>query len=154
MADYKVVKVTYTRGVAGLIYPNRYNAQEVDANGTGPAAVGIYSGELRQGMDSGHCLIILKSDLADIYAAEVGMEIVSPSVADALLEKWRKSQNLPSEVVSDPDRLNLIQLKKQLGITLSQEDLDALDPDKKVPGVSRYNTPLRERFPDMNILDA
>lgn len=152
MADYKVVQVTFTRGVDGLQYPDRYNAQEVEANGKGPAVSG-YSGEMSQGADAGHCLIVLESTLADEYAVDPDMEIVSPARADALVDKWRKSQNLPSEIVTNPDRIMAIRAKQSAGMPLTQEDRDVLDPDKDI-GIQRANKPLREKLPLMNLLDA
>jgi len=102
-----------------------------------------YSGHIGLGGNEEWCLIVLPSALADEYALDPDMEIVSVHQANALMEKWRIMRGDPEIVISNPERLQNIQLKKQLGLPLSDEDQKALDPDDPTPGVNRAFYPIQ-----------
>lgn len=139
----KIVKVRIRRGDEGqnmMVYPVRYHAQEVDLQGLGPLNVNqsnAYSGHIARGGKEAWCLIILDDDLADDYAADADMAIITPVVADALMEEWRVAKGETEEVVQDASRIVAISAKQAAGLPLSDEDLKALDPEDSVPGVNK-----------------
>ena len=106
----KAVKVRIRRGGLGenqMVYPTRYNAQEVDRNGLGPLSVnraGAYSGHIGKGGKEEWCIIALDDALAMEYAQSPDMEIVTEKQADALMEAWRV-YNDESEQVAGKQRL-------------------------------------------------
>jgi len=65
------------------------------------------------------------------------MEIISDTVADALMEQWRIDNDEPEEVIKSLDRINAIRAKQGAGIALTAEDLRALDPDDPMPGINK-----------------
>ncbi len=104
----QTVKVRIRRGGVGenqMVYPTRYNAQEVDRDGLGPLSVnqtGAYSGHIGKGGTEEWCIIILSDFLAAEYAKDVDMEIISSTAADTLMEKWRVYNEEPEETLVDP----------------------------------------------------
>jgi len=139
----KILKVRIHRGKEGedmMVYPSRYRAQEVDRNGLGPLNVNksnAYSGHIARGGDEAWCLIILEDELADEYAFDKDMKIITPHVADALMEEWRVAKGESEEVVQSPERMTAIAAKQAAGLSLSAEDLQALDPAHPIPGVNK-----------------
>ncbi len=139
----KIVKVRIRRGDEGqemMVYPARYRAQEVDRNGLGPLNVNqsnAYSGHIARGGKTAWCLIILDDDLADEYATDANMAIITPIVADALMEEWRVAKGETEEVVQDVSRITAIAAKQAASLPLTDEDLKALDPEDSVPGVNK-----------------
>jgi len=139
----KVVKVRIRRGNVGenqMMYPTRYSAEEVDRNGLGPLNVnqtGAYSGHIGRGGTEEWCIIVLEDALADEYAKDRDMEIISDTEADALMEQWRIDNDEPEEVIRDPERLRAISVKQAASIALTAEDLRALDPDDPMPGINK-----------------
>jgi hypothetical protein len=137
----KVLKVHIRRGGKGekmMVYPSRYDAEEVDRNGLGPCNVNgtmAYSGHIGKGESEEWCFITLDDKLADEYALDPDMEIVTAAAADTDMEAWRVENGLPAERI-DATRIQAITAKQNAGITLSQSDLDALDPEKAEPGIS------------------
>ncbi len=141
----KMVKVKIRRGGAGenqMVYPARYRAQEVDRAGTGPLA---YSGAIGRGGGHEYCIVGLENGLADVYARDVNMEIISADETDRLMEQWRKDNGLPEEYVSDPNRIQAILAKKAMGIEFSEEDRKAMDPNDDCPGLSKRVCNIRKR---------
>lgn len=139
----KIVKVRIRRGDPAkgedqLVYPARFNPAEVQRRGIGHinGARG-YSGHIGLGGDEEWTFVGLDDDLADEYALDPDMEIVTPAQADAEMEQWRLMRGEPAEFVRDPERIQAIVAKQQAGLALTQEDLDALNPDSPVPGVNR-----------------
>jgi len=139
----KVVKVRIRRGNVGenqMVYPQRYNAEEVDRNGLGPLNVnqtGAYSGHIGRGGAEEWCIILLADTLAADYAKDKDMEIITSRKADALMEQWRIDNDESDEVVRDPERINAIAVKQAARIALTAEDLRALDPDDSIPGINK-----------------
>jgi len=103
----QAVKVRIRRGGVGenqMVYPTRYNAQEVDRDGLGPLSVnhtGAYSGHIGKGGTEEWCIIILSDFLAAEYVKDVDMQLVSPEGADVLMEEWRVYNEEPEEVPVD-----------------------------------------------------
>lgn len=139
----KVLKVRIRRGAVGesqMVYPARYRAEEVDRNGLGPLNVmqsGAYSGHISRGGSEAWCIIVLEDVLADEYATDPDMEIITATQADALMETWRVEKGETEEVVKDPDRINAIGVKQATGTALTAEDLKALDVNDPTPGVNK-----------------
>ncbi len=100
----QAVRVRIRRGNLGenqMVYPPRYNAQEVDRNGLGPLSVnhtGAYSGHIGRGGKEEWCIIALDTDLAAEYAQSADMEIITAAEADDLMEQWRLYNNESEEV--------------------------------------------------------
>lgn len=139
----KIVKVRIRRGGVGqsqMVYPSRYRAEEVDRNGLGPLNVnqaGAYSGHIGRGGSEEWCIIVLDDDLANEYALDPNMEIVTPAQADALMEQWRIDNGESEEVVLDPNRINAIVAKQNAGIALTAEDTAALDVNDPIRGINK-----------------
>lgn len=137
----KIVKVRIRRGDPRrgenqMLYPARFNAREVSVRGIGHLPGG-YSGHIGLGGNEEYTFVGLDDDLADEYALDPDMEIVDPVDADVELENWRVMRGEPEERVTDVSRIQAISAKQAAGIALSQEDLDALNPDSDVPGINR-----------------
>lgn len=153
----KIVLVRIVRGSlaqAQMVYPDRYNSTEVDRNGLGPLNVngaGAYSGHIGRGGDEEWCLIILEDALADEYATEDGMEIISADTADTLMEEWRVVNHEPDVVVRSPERIQAIRAKQTAGVRLSESDMLALDPDDPEPGVNRRLRSVHDILTDVPI---
>lgn len=149
-ATHKIVKVRIRRGGPGenmMVYPARYDAQEVDRMGIGPGGflgMSSYSGHIGRGGTEEWCMIALPPYLAYEYARDADMDIVTPDDADGLLEVWRKLKGEPEETVRDPNRLIAIRAKQEAGIKLSREDMRALDPDDPVPGINKTIRKIEE----------
>jgi len=147
--SFKVVKVHIRRGGLGedlMVYPSRYNAQEVDRMGVGPLNVmgaAAYSGHIGMGGTEEWCIILLPPSLARDYARDPDMEIITPEEADFLLEEWRVMRGDSEEIVKDPNRIVAIHAKQLAGIALTPEDLRALDPEDPIPGINKRVIPLR-----------
>ena len=139
----KCIKVLIRRGGAGedmMVYPNLYNAQEVDRNGIGPLGVnqvGAYSGHIGNGGSQEWCIIILDDVLAAAYARDPDMEIVTAIQADALMEQWRGEKNESEEVIPDLDLITYIKTKQAVGDTLTGDDLRALNPADPMRGINK-----------------
>lgn len=148
MRAMQIVKVRIRRGGPGedmMVYPTRYNAQEVDRYGLGPLNVmgaSAYSGHIGCGGDEEWCLIVLPPTLAAEYVKDPDMVIVPAHQADALMEAWRVFKDETEEIVRDPDRISAIQAKQSAGIALSSEDLKVLDPNDPTPGINKRLYPI------------
>jgi hypothetical protein len=123
-----------------LVYPKRYNAEEVDRNGFGPTNVngtGAYSGGIGMGGSEEYCIIVLDDELADEYAQDPDMEIVDEDTADALMEQWRINKGESDDIITDPERIRAISVKQAAGIELTQSDRDALNANSNVRGINK-----------------
>jgi len=143
----KFVLVTYRRPKlekngksSGLRYPALFNAEEVKVNADGPH---IYD-ELKgfDSEDKAELLILIKDELADKYAEDPLMRIITPSDADAWLLANTTVQSLPDFEVHDAT-VRAIQLRVDAGLTPSAAELEAIDPGKDRVGI---RTRLKDRF--------
>jgi hypothetical protein len=141
-----------------MVYPPRYNAQEVDRSGFGPCnvnGIGAYSKGIGKGAAFEYCYIILEDKVADEYALDPNMEIVDAATADADMEAWRVANHESEVVITDPDRVRFIQEKKARNAgrvsdgkpavtedNLTAEELKALDPDDPMPGLNKRLRPV------------
>ncbi len=113
-------------------YPDLYDAKIVERHKTGPI---IYNGGISRGGPIAECMLKLSDRLADIYAADPDMRILSTVEADAWIASNPQVQSQPIEQVTDVDRLTAIIAKNVAGQALSAEDLEAVDPDSDTPGI-------------------
>jgi len=149
----KIVKVRirsgdHTKGEDAMVYPARYDPIEVDRMGAyatkiNHAGVSL-SGGLSRGEPEEFCLIMLPDALANEYALDPDMTIITDLEADTLMEQWRVDNNIPQEMVTDINRIEAIKAKQATGITPSQEDMDALDPTKPIRGINKVRESMSE----------
>lgn len=139
----KITKNT-TPGQPRMKYPSIYDPYEIDAVKIGPI---IYEGRIARGEDYEHCLICLPDEVADKYAQDPDITIVTKDEADAWLAQNPDLQSRPSETVTDPNRILAIMAKKTAGLDLSEEDLAALDPESPVPGIVKTPKTVAEIYP-------
>ena len=147
----KIVKVTIKKGGVGdsmMKYPARYDAQEVDREGLGPAAVnqvGIsYSGAMNRGNSESHCIIMLPNALADEYSTDPDMAMITDAQADIFMEDNRVANGIPEESVNDINRLTAITAKQGASIDLTAEDIKALDVNDRTPGIVKSRKTMSE----------
>ena len=152
----KIVKVRIHRGSKGenmMMYPARYDAEEVDREGFGPGALSgtaHYSGGIGRGIAEEHCLIVLEDDLADEYALDPEMEIITAATADALAEQWRVDNHESEIVISHVEEVRYAQEKlarqaervadSKIPVAeyeLTAEELAMLDPDDPTVGINK-----------------
>ena len=155
----RLLKVLIKRGDIGkdedmMVYPARYNAVEVDrmghyATAINPANVSL-SGEIGRGGIEEYCIIALPDTLAVEYAQDPDMAIIDSTEADTLMESWRLANGAPEETIKEPARITAIRAKLDAGLSLSQSDLDALDPEKSEGGINKTRRPVAERIKIIN----
>lgn len=141
----KYVIITVRRAIDGTIaFPPGYDPQEVDKFTRGGI---IRNGGLARGEETGEWLVCFTDDvIADKYIRmPFGRELTETEADD-----WIASN--PQELVrpqieeTDPNMVKLIDLKLRMGKPLTQEEEDALDPDKPTLGFSRRKTKAKDRF--------
>ncbi len=148
----KILKVHIRRGDFSksenqMVYPPRYIAHEVDLNGVGPTSIngiGTYSRQISHGGNEEWCIIILDDALADEYARDPQMEIISEATADALMEQWRIQNNEAEFIVTNPNAITAILAKQQLHLPFLDEDKRALDPTDPIPGINKRLRPIAD----------
>jgi len=138
------------KGEDQMVYPDRYNAAEVDRYGMyasqlNPATVSL-SGDIGRGGSEEFCIIALPDALAEEYADDPEIMIVDSTEADTLMEQWRVNNGAPEESTTSSSRLEAIRAKMDAGVELSQEDTDALDINKPTPGVGKTRQPIAEKM--------
>ena len=151
----KLVKVKIVRGNKGesaMKYPVRYDAVEVDRMGMSATALNYascsYSGAMSRAEPIEFCIIAMPDNLADDYATDADMEIITELEADTFMEQWRLDNNAPEETVTNVSRIQAITAKQNANMALTQEDLDALDSTKPVRGINKTRKPVREVLGD------
>lgn len=127
------------KGEHQMMYPDVYDAMEVEQVKIGSI---LYPGEIGKGAEEEDCVICFGDDLiADDYISLGGEDIIELSEVDVdtfMATRW-EGRNDPEERVTDPDRILAILTKKSLNKPQTNEDKDAIDPDKRVPGINRVN---------------
>lgn len=127
------------KGEHQMVYPDIYDASEIQQTLVGGI---LYSSEIGRGASHEDCILCCSDDeLAATYIAEGKGDIVAQSEeeVDAFMNTRWERRNEGEEQVTDSDRILAIQTKSQVGQALSMEDRDALDPDKRTPGINRIN---------------
>lgn len=127
------------KGEHQMVYPEIYDAMEVEQVKIGPI---LYPNEIGKGAEEEDCVICFGDDvIADEYILQSHGDIVELTEADVdlyMTTRW-EGRNDPEEAVIDPDRILAILTKKMLNKTQTNEDKDAINPDKRVPGINRMN---------------
>lgn len=148
MAKLMLVRIVrnLTPGQPRMRYPRVYDADEVERNRLGPI---IYDGGLARGEDEEWALLCVRDELAEKYAKAdpVNIRIISEEEAEAWLANNPQLQSMPNETVTDPNKLLAILAKKAAGVSLSEEDLKALDPNDPTPGIRKVPKRLHEIYP-------
>ena len=110
-------------------YPVGYDHRDV--NNT------VRDGGLERGEDVEEALIRVNDTVGTLYDRDPDMRIVTKTEADVWLGQEPRLAAQPEERVTDVNRLIAIQTKKAVGVPLTQEDNDALDPDNAIRGINR-----------------
>lgn len=142
----KYLIVTMHRGGPGedeMMYPETYKPWEIERNKRGPI---VYEGAFSLGESSEECMIYLSDAVADKYALDPDMRIVTEIQADTWLAANRELAKLPTEMITDAARLAAIEIKLDAGVELSDEDYLALDPDESMLGINRRKKTARAIF--------
>ncbi len=153
----KLLKVRIVRGKAdenAMVYPAAYDAQQVDREGVYSVGLPVQDG-LSGGIGLGDaeewCLIALNDAVADQYALDPDMEIVSLAQANTLLADWRTDRlargahGERAERITDQQALDLARTRKEAGLATTLADTAALDPDDPALGINKgpRTVPLR-----------
>lgn len=128
-----------SKGEHQMVYPNVYDAQEVEEVKIGPI---MYPNEIGKGADEEHCVICFGNDIvASDYISLGGSDILELTEAevDTYMNTHWEGRNDPEEKVTDVDRIIACLTKKTLNKAQTNEDKDAIDPDKRTPGINRVN---------------
>ena len=143
----KIIKVQIgkDRSTNRLIYPKVWRPKEVDANTRG----------LHYDLEGDPITVValMKGDLADRYVAGGNGKIseLTTVQAQAWIDANSSLRDLPTELVTDSDRMLAIIAKILAGLTATAEDLAALDPDDaSVRGITRRPRTPRGLFGDPN----
>lgn len=115
-------------------YPSVYDAEVVERNRQGPI---LYDGGLAEGAATEEALLYVTDEQAASLSMDPDVRTITRTEADAWIAACPKLANAPEEQVRDPNRLLAIQTKLLASVALSQEDRDALDPDKATFGINR-----------------
>lgn len=137
----KFVKVRIRRGdqASGepqMVYPAMFNPYEVQSSGVGHLHQG-YSGHIGFGGSEEWTIIGVDDAVADRYATDPDMAIVTATQADVEMESWRLFRGDPAEEIRDPVRIQAIVAKQAVGLALTAEDMAALDPTSPVRGINK-----------------
>lgn len=140
----KYLKIHIRRGdinkrESQMVYPAIYNAKEVQH-----AMIGgiLYPREIGLGAPYEDCIICISdNEMADMYIEKSKGDIVEQTEEEVDLfmsTRWEHRKE-GEERVTDQYRLLAIQVKLDNNQQLTKEDQDALDPDKRIPGINRVN---------------
>jgi hypothetical protein len=140
---YVIITVRRSRD-GGTAFPPGYDADEVDSFTRGSM---IRNGGLARGEDTGEWLVCFTNDeIAGKYIRmPFGRELTEAEADDWIAMNPQELAG-PQIEETDPTMVKLIELKTRLGKPLTQEEEDALDPDKPTPGFTRRKTTAKDRF--------
>jgi len=127
------------KGEHQMLYPAIYDAQEVEQVKIGSI---MYPDEIDKGAEEEDCVICFSDDIiADDYISlgEGNIVELSEAAVDTFMAtRWERRKDA-EEQVTDPDKILAILTKKSLNKPQTNEDKDAIDPDKRTPGINRAN---------------
>jgi len=148
----KFIKVTIKRDInpdnPTMKYPEVYNADVIESVKAGPI---IYDGGLSRGEDTEECLILVSDQIADTYNQDPDISILTKTEAETWIANNTGIQEQPDEQITDSNRLLAILAKQAVGQAFSQEDLDAVNPDKPVKGIEKIPKTLDTIYTKANI---
>ena len=127
----------HRRGENQMVYPDVYDAMEVERSKFGPI---LYPNEIGKGASEEDCIICFHDDkVAKAYLKDLGIvELSEKEVDEYMATRWDQRQ-ASQERVTDPDRISVISVKLAAGMELTDEDRDVLNPDKRTAGINRIN---------------
>jgi hypothetical protein len=135
----KIKKGDPKKGEHQMIYPDVYDAMEVEQVKIGPI---LYPNEIGKGAAEEDCVICVGNDIvAEEYISGSAGAITELSVAEVdvfVATRWERRKEAEEQVL-DAKRILAILTKKMLGKPQSKEDQDAMNPDKRTPGINRVN---------------
>lgn len=130
----KIIKVKVRHeskpgGVTHYVYPPEYDANLIEVTCYEFASMGINSGD----RSDEYCIGVVSDKNAPEFLKSD--DIIEMSDADARIDgrKWRPQ----NERITDPDRVIMICKKAAAGTALTNDDKDAIDPDKSVAGIEK-----------------
>ncbi len=124
-------------------YPAAYNSKEMQRKRRGTA---IRDGGIQRGGDSAEMLCQVPDAYADTLALDPDIRIIARPQVEAWLAANPNLAKQSIEQVSDEMRLGMIRTKIAAGVALSQEDLDALNPDHPTRGITRKTHDIAGQF--------
>ena len=135
----KIKKGDPKKGEHQMVYPDIYDAMEVEQVKIGPI---LYPNEIGKGAAEEDCVICFGDDTTanDYISGSAGRirELSASEVDSYMAARWERRKEAEEQVIDDK-RILAILTKKMLGKSQSNEDLDAIDPDKRTPGINRVN---------------
>lgn len=135
----KIKKGDPKKGEHQMVYPDIYDAMEVEQVKIGPI---LYPNEIGKGAAEEDCVICFGDDTIanDYISGSAGRirELSASEVDSYMAARWERRKEAEEQVIDDK-RILAILTKKMLGKSQSNEDLDAIDPDKRTPGINRVN---------------
>ena len=135
----KIKKGDPKKGEHQMVYPDIYDAMEVEQVKIGPI---LYPNEIGKGAAEEDCVICFGDDTTanDYISGSAGRirELSATEVDSYMATRWERRKEAEEQVIDDK-RILAILTKKMLGKPQSNEDLDAMDPDKRTPGINRVN---------------
>jgi len=142
MAELIPIKITIRRGNKqigedAMVYPTGHNGSVVDVEG-----IGMHYGKTEQiglGSEFEYAVTAIPQWYLDQLvidgnkAGETGLITV---LTEVQAEKFF-TDHVPedTEVINDKSRIDLLIAKKQLGVTLTVEELKSIDPADAAPGI-------------------
>lgn len=129
------------KGEPQMVYPQLFSASEVHTYGIGHVHGRYgYSGHIGLGGPEEWTIIGVDDAVAAKYATDPDMVIITTTEADALIEEWRVFRGDPAEIITDPQRIQAIATKQAVGLPLTVEDRNALDPVHATRGINRLES--------------
>jgi len=149
----KVIKVRVVRNTnlnePSMKYPDVWNAKEVDRNGfVISPGLGGYGGDLGRGADEEFVLAIVKEKLATTYSKDTDISILSKDDANASLVEHRTKNNINTLHITNPETIEIIKIKIQQGVSLSNEEAKAINPEDTTPGINKIKMTVEEMVSD------
>lgn len=125
-----------------LIYPSRYNPDEVDRQGGGTTRLNqlavAMTGEIGRGEATEEYLYLALPDaLAEEYALDPDMVIVDSTEANATMEQARINNNIAETITTDLEMVKLLREKEKTAEPLTQDELDILNPANRKKGINK-----------------
>lgn len=142
-----------------MLRPPPWDSEEVQRWGHHGA---VRDGGLARGQDVEEELVLISDTIANSYTAEnpTHYRILTDFEADKWCERAAALRGEPAVAITDPDRIRLTETKMRAAALaaegklanlevppVTQEDLDALDPDRPTPGVNRIVRKASTYFP-------
>ena len=142
----KYLKITLRRKVGNtkLIYPENYQAELGDFNFQ-------HKGHLYYDDENGNSMLLLS--IADKDWKESMVRPYVEEITEVQAKEISEANETRTEQIVDEAKLRRIELKANLKQTLTQEELDAIDPEKP-NSVFKISKILADKIDDYKIIEA